>query len=81
MSVDYKDFLEYRDGNLYWKAKTHPSVRIEVGDKAGGLDLDGYTIVCINYKNYKAHRIIWEMLNGKIPDGMVIDHIKMCRSY
>lgn len=80
MSVDYKDLFEYRDGNLYWKTKTHPSVRIEVGDKAGGLDEDGYTIVCVNYKSYKAHRVIWEMFNGKIPKGKVVDHINNKKS-
>jgi hypothetical protein len=26
-------------------------------------------------KFYVAHRIIWEMCNGPIPDGLVIDHI------
>lgn len=25
-------------------------------------------------KNYKAHRVIWEMHNGLIPGGMSIDH-------
>ena len=28
-----------------------------------------------NYKDYAAHRIIWEMFNGPIPKGMIIDHI------
>lgn len=25
--------------------------------------------------NKQAHRVIWEMVNGPIPDGMVIDHV------
>lgn len=30
--------------------------------------------VCIHTKIYKAHTIIWEMMHGPIPDGLVIDH-------
>lgn len=26
-------------------------------------------------RSYKAHRIIWKMLNGDIPDGMLVDHV------
>ena len=25
-------------------------------------------------KSWKAHRIIWEMVNGPIPEGMLVDH-------
>ena len=75
MSADYKDLFEYRDGNLYWKAKTHPSVRIEVGDKAGTTKPDGRVQVKVDGTKYYAHRIIWEILNGSIPKDMVIDHI------
>lgn len=31
--------------------------------------------VSYGYKDYAAHRIIWEMFNGPIPKKMVIDHI------
>jgi hypothetical protein len=26
-------------------------------------------------KSYRAHRIIWEILNSKIPEGSVVDHV------
>ena len=29
-------------------------------------------------KNLRAHRIVWEIVNGPIPDGMVLDHL--CRN-
>jgi hypothetical protein len=28
-----------------------------------------------NGKEYRAHRIIWSLHNGEIPEGMLIDHI------
>lgn len=31
--------------------------------------------VMLQGKNLKAHRIIWEIVHGPIPKGMVIDHI------
>lgn len=35
-----------------------------------------------NYGSFKgrpAHRVMWEVLNGKIPDGLVVDHL--CENY
>ena len=29
----------------------------------------------INAQLYMAHRVVWEMFNGDIPEGMMIDHI------
>ena len=74
MSVDYKDLFEYRDGNLYWKFSPSPINKVKVGDKAGCLS-KGYVKIQYDYKSLKAHRIIWEMFNGKIPTGLTIDHI------
>lgn len=44
----------------------------------GRLDRDGYGRVSANGKAIFVHRYVWEIANGKIPDGMVIDH--MCRN-
>lgn len=35
----------------------------------------GYGVISLNHKNYLVHRIIWEIFNGNIPIGHVIDHI------
>lgn len=43
--------------------------------KAGRIDVQGYATVLVLGKHRKAHRIIWEMHHGPIPEGMVIDHI------
>ncbi|QLP02863.1 HNH endonuclease [Enterobacter hormaechei] len=52
------------------------------GKEAGTTRTDGYIAVEIVFlkRKIKAHRIIWEMHNGPIPDGLVIDHINRNRS-
>ena len=37
-----------------------------------------YGVININKKTYKAHRISYTLVKGKIPDDMVIDHL--CRN-
>ena len=43
-----------------------------------GITTNGYSRLRINNKNIQAHRWAWELINGKISDGFVIDHI--CRN-
>jgi len=38
---------------------------------------DGYALVCFQRKVRTAHRLIYEMLVGEIPEGMSLDHL--CR--
>jgi hypothetical protein len=35
----------------------------------------GYHQVRFNGKRWRAHRWAWELINGPIPDGLVIDHL------
>lgn len=44
----------------------------------GVLDTNGYGRVWWKWKTTLAHRVSWEIVNGKIPDGLVIDHL--CRT-
>lgn len=39
---------------------------------------NGYHKVLVKSKLVRAHRWAWELVNGKIPDGKVIDHL--CRN-
>lgn len=39
------------------------------------LDKEGYVRVRRGGKEYRAHRIIWEMFHGEIPEGYLVDHI------
>lgn len=32
------------------------------------------------YKTHRLHRIVWEAFNGRIPDGLVVDHINFDRA-
>lgn len=61
---------EPESGNLI-KASRGPG-----GRYSGSVKSDGkYRDVVVDGKHYLAHRIIWEMHYGDIPDGAVIDHI------
>jgi hypothetical protein len=66
----------YYDGfDLYW---AKPTGRMRVGDLAG-TNSHGYRQVQINKKLYRVHRVIWFMVFGHMPYG-VIDHINGNRS-
>lgn len=63
--VDLHNLYRYDDGLLCNKA----------GHIYCNVDRDGYIRVRRNAVEYRAHRIIWEMFNGDIPEGMLVDHI------
>ena len=50
------------------------------GQIAGSINKNNYINLGIEKKRYYAHRIIWEMHNGTIPDGYQVDHINGIRS-
>ena len=35
----------------------------------------GYTFVTYNKKTTGTHRVSWELLNGPVPEGLVVDHL------
>lgn len=70
--MNWNDIFHYQEGEIYWKTKNSQH---QVGDRAGGLTSDGYLRVWANGRSHKVHRIIWEMHNGPIPEGMEVDHI------
>jgi hypothetical protein len=39
-----------------------------------------YQVTCRKKGTLLAHRVIWEMVHGKIPDGLQVDHIDRCRT-
>lgn len=69
-SLFYLDTSTY---TLYWKIKPNQSVKI--GDKCGSPCTDGYLQTEYRYVKRRNHRIIWEMVNGSIPKGYLVDHI------
>lgn len=48
--------------------------KARVGREAGSLNGQGRWQVGLYGEVLIVHRIIWEMLHGPIPDGMVVDH-------
>lgn len=63
---DYiKKYFQYDNGNL---------IRTDRKNGDGSLDKDGYLIIKIKGKQYKAHRIVWLLNYGKFPKSE-LDHI------
>lgn len=70
-----KDMFRYdpETGNLIRTKTTSPNA---VKDNVVGYDDGrGYLRVNIDKKCHYVHRIIWELCNGEIPPGLMIDHI------
>lgn len=40
-----------------------------------GITTNGYSRIRIDGKQIQSHRWAWELLNGAIPEGKVIDHM------
>lgn len=74
MEFDYETYIRthftYHNGML---------IRDDREGSNGSLDKDGYLIIKIKGKQFKAHRIVWFLCNGKFPIG-VIDHINRVRT-
>jgi hypothetical protein len=60
-----QELFDYRDGELYWKEKIHPS--IDLSKPAGYVEKSGYRGIRIEGKVYRAHRLVWKYHYGKDP--------------
>lgn len=58
-------------GKLYWKIGRQGAAR---GSEVRTKRKDGYIKVCIDYKSYLVHRLIWILETGSWPEKE-IDHI------
>lgn len=81
-------------GNLLWKKRLPSESQSQLGANifnsiyegkvAGSIMKIGYVGVSISVNKKSvpsyAHRIIWEMHNGPIPEGMVMDHINRVKT-
>lgn len=67
-----KELLDYNPetGEFIWKVKRK---RVEIGDVAGCVDLQGYQAIGIDNKLHRAHRLAWLYVYGQLPN--MIDHI------
>lgn len=79
--VDFNMYFEYvQTGHLINKVpryggKDGKSTVAAVGDYAGTTTSESYQSLGLDYKSYATHAVIWEMFNGPILEGYVIDHI------
>ena len=55
-----QELFDYRDGELYWKEKIHPS--IDLSKPAGYVEKSGYRGIRIEGKVYRAHRLVRNLL-------------------
>lgn len=89
--MNWHDYFTYdaATGNLIWKKRevgnsieSH-QVRYVNGALAGKVvasrHKNGYIYPMVGKRQVFAHRIIWEMHHGPIPEGMQIDHINGVR--
>ena len=65
------ELFDYKDNQLYWKLK--PSNRVDISKPAGTMNTKGYVTISINGKKYYAHRLVFLMHHGYLPQE--IDHI------
>lgn len=65
------ELFDYRDGHLYHKQ--HRGGIKKVGDIAGSINSAGYICIRVDGKKYLAHRLIWLMTYGVLPE--FLDHI------
>jgi HNH endonuclease len=70
-------YLDISTGLLYWTVNG-PGKR-RVGKAAGTIDNHGYRVICVDYKSYFAHRLIWFYVHGEWPPHE-LDHKEMLRA-
>lgn len=75
-NLDFNDYFVYRNGKLYHRFSRGGSL---AGSEAGTDHGNGYFVVSIEYSHFYRHRVVWEMFNGPIPDGLFINHINGIR--
>lgn len=82
VGINWNDYFYYDENCasfLRWKVeirrgKGREVVCVSPGDLAGYLDNCGYWVVGLHGKIYKVHRVIWQLFNGPLEDGDVVDH-------
>lgn len=74
-----RDLLNYdqKTGVFTWKVDVAKNRK--VGQVAGSLSTQGYVVLTIGRKTYKAHRIAWLYVYGEWPSS-ILDHVNQCRN-
>lgn len=69
-----KKHLSYNKNTGVFKWKTTRENAIKIGTEAGGFDKNGYKVISFFGRKYKAHRLAWLYVTGRMPKAQ-IDHI------
>lgn len=71
-----RELLSYNEdtGIFTWRVSRGKG---KAGSPAGGLDKDGYVVVGIDGREYRAHRLAWFWKHGEFPP--LLDHRDMVR--
>jgi hypothetical protein len=67
---------ERETGKFFWI--TSPTNCVMAGAEAGHLSAEGYVIIGVDGKTYKAHRLVWLIETGSLPK--MLDHEDTDRS-
>jgi hypothetical protein len=68
-------YLRYEPSTGLFTWRAHPQ-RSRVGQLAGTTNKQGYVIITINKKLYKAHRLAFLFMTGEFPNSnLQVDHI------
>lgn len=74
--IKWTDYFEYDESS---KSGLRYVSGFRKGREAGQSSLMykdlAYWNVAVNNSRYKAHRIVWEILKGPIPEGYIVDHL------
>lgn len=88
--MNWHDYFTYdaATGNLIWKKRLREHFQTDASWRSANTRCAGkvagyyyphrprdYARVVHRGRLYLLHRVIWEMHNGPIPEGMVVDHI------
>ena len=73
-----QDLISYLKANFIYH-KNGTLTRSDRKNSCGSFDKDGYLIIKIKGKQYKAHRLVFAMFYGRFPEKE-IDHINRIRS-
>lgn len=79
LKAKWVEYFEYNTelGKLVWIKRS--GRRAVIGSFVGWHNIQGYIQFGLNKRQYLAHRVIWEMHYGEIPEGMQVDHINHIR--
>lgn len=72
-----KELFSYNEKTGIFTRLVSIGRRGKVGNIAGSKNWDGYLLICIDNKNYAAHRLAWMYTYGSFPK--ITDHINGIR--